>query len=95
MRVVRKSFVGSTEDQTNALSSALLDYAGNPFGTYQQDESCVHCGSAIGTPMVRSTLQKVATKLAYAVCRAQSPFVKPHPQWIHLLLEKPSIPKSP
>ena len=88
LRIVKKSFVGSSRDQTNALSSALLDYAGNPFGTYQQDESCVHCGLAIGTPKARSILQKIATKLAYVICSAQKPFIKAHPQWIHLLLGK-------
>lgn len=91
LRIVKKSFVGLSGDQTNELSCALLDFAGNPFGTYQQDESCVHCASSIGTPGDRTVWQKVATKLAYSICRLQKPFVRPHPQWIHLLLGKPAI----
>src|SRR6185295_9096732 len=32
------SFVGKTEAQTNSLSALLMDLAGNPYGTYEQQE---------------------------------------------------------
>ena len=43
-------FVGSTNDRTNPLSAWLMDIAGNPWGVYEQDEPCIHCGKRISPP---------------------------------------------
>ena len=85
---VRSSFVGMSLARTNRLSALLLDYAGNPFGTYEQDECCVHCRQPIGLPQTRSLLQRIATRLAFTLNTVQRPFVKPHPNWIHVLFLK-------
>ena len=37
-RPSRIDYVGQTRSVTNAVSARLLDYAGHPFGTYDQDE---------------------------------------------------------
>jgi Methyltransferase domain len=87
--VVKMSFVGETDIQTNWLSCLLMDAAGNPYGTYSQEEPCVHCGAKLSTPKERSLFQKVLTKAAFFALKAQKPFVKAHPNWIHLLLQKP------
>ena len=86
----RTSFVGTTTECTNWASAGLLDYAGNPFGTWQQDEACVHCGGAIGSPPVRTLPQRIATRLAFVINRLQARFVKPRGNWIHVLFSKPS-----
>lgn len=86
----KSSFVGTTTDSTNWLSAALLNFAGNPFGTWEQDEACVHCGSAIGSPETRTPVQRVATRLAFALNRLQARFVEPRGNWIHVLFSKPS-----
>jgi hypothetical protein len=86
----RSSFVGTTVECTNWLSSALLDYAGNPFGTWQQDEACVHCAGAIGSPSVRTFSQRLATRLAFVLNRLQARYVAPRGNWIHVLFSKPS-----
>ena len=65
-----------------------MDWAGNPYGTYSQDEPCGHCGAVLTKPPERTALQKVATKLAFTGIGLQRRFVKPHPNWIHLLLKK-------
>jgi hypothetical protein len=88
--VVKQSFIGQTNLQTNAFSSALLDMAGNPFGTYEQDEHCVHCSASIGEPRIRTFWEKVLTKTAVKVMQAQSLFIRAHPNWIHLLLRRKS-----
>ena len=36
------------------LSTLLLDLAGNPFGTYDQEEPCIHCGAKLKPPPRRS-----------------------------------------
>lgn len=84
------SFVGSTTEQTNAVSARLMDLAGNPYGTYTQDEPCVHCGAQLVPPPERTFAQKVLTKFGFWTRQASTIFGSPHGNWIHLLLSKRS-----
>lgn len=86
--IVKQSFVGETVAQTNLLSCALMDMAGNPYGTYSQEEPCIHCGIRLTRPPERKLWQKALTKVAFIGLNAQKPFLKPHPNWIHVLLRK-------
>lgn len=85
----KATFVGTNIDRTNFISAALLDYAGNPFGTWQQDEPCVHCGGQIGMPRTRSLPQRIATRFAFMLNRLQSWLVSPRGNWIHVRFSKP------
>lgn len=87
-RVKTRSFVGENREATNALSTWLLDLAGNPWGTYEQDEPCVHCGARLQPPGERSLWQKVASAAGVRLTALQNRFTQPHGNWIHLLLEK-------
>lgn len=78
------AFVGFTSAQTNSLSTALLDYAGNPYGTYAQEEGCVHCGQPVGKAAARTSSQRLATRVAILINRFQHIFVKSRPNWIHV-----------
>lgn len=82
------SYVGSTRDRTNVVSAALLDFAGNPYGTYDQEEPCIHCGKPIGSPGERSTTQKFATRAALLLNRAQQVFAGERANWIHVRFDK-------
>ena len=88
--VAQQSFVGETDAQTNALSCAVMDMAGNPYGTYSQEEPCVHCGARLAHPPERQFWQKVLTKVAFTATSVQKRFGTPHPNWIHLLLRRES-----
>lgn len=88
--VDKKSFAGSTNDQTNALATFLLDMAGNPYGTYDQEEVCIHCGHRLIPPPNRTLAQKVLTKLGYLARGVTAPFAQPHANWIHVLFTKVS-----
>lgn len=88
MTVVKRSFVGDTKERTNFISTALMDMARNPYGTYSQDEPCTHCGAALKSLPERELWQKVCTKLAFWGVRAQRPFCDSHPNWIHILFKK-------
>jgi hypothetical protein len=85
MKIVAVSFVGTATPGTNALASTLMNYAGNPFGTYIQDEGCICCGKKLIDPPPRSTRQKIATKAAVWLNKAQAAFHKPRGNWIHVL----------
>jgi hypothetical protein len=82
------SFVSKTKSYTNALSVALMDFAGNPYGTYSQGEPCIHCDKPLIPPPTRSFTQKVATKMAFYARQAQAPFIKEHANWVHVLFKK-------
>lgn len=88
--VEKKSFSGLNEEHTNALATLLLDLAGNPYGTYEQEEVCIHCGHRLIPPPDRTVVQKVLTKLGYMARSATLPFAQPHPNWIHVLFVKGS-----
>lgn len=81
-------WVGCTHEQTNAVASQLMDWAGNPYGTYAQDEPCIHCGQALRVPPERSLGQRVLTRLAVWTQAMTAPLARPHGNWVHLLLKK-------
>jgi hypothetical protein len=89
-RIAQTSFVGQTSEVTNFLSTRLMEAAGNPYGTYVQDEPCVHCGAALAAPAARTLIDRCLTKTAVLARKAQAPFVTPRPKWIHVLFEKRS-----
>ena len=85
------SYVGENHAQTNFISTSLMDLAGNPYGTYDQEEACIHCGEKLKKPPERSLLQKIFTKLAFYTGKIQEPFCKAHPNWIHIVFKRKTI----
>jgi hypothetical protein len=67
-----------------------MDRAGNPYGTYSQQEPCVHCGGALGAPRPRSLAQKVATKLAFWARWPSQRLAPTRGNWLHMRLRKRS-----
>ena len=80
------TFVGTNYEQTNILSSVLMDLAGNPYGTYSQDEPCIHCGCALTQPSERNIVQKLLTKVAHWSRYPSNAIAKPRANWMHVLL---------
>ena len=87
-RIVKQDLTGIDPDATNALAAWLMDLGGNPYGPYNQDEACMHCGAAIQDPPPRSFFKKVCSALATRLMRIQTRFSKPHANWIHVLFER-------
>jgi SAM-dependent methyltransferase len=85
-------FVGRTRAATNALSSRLLQFAGNPYGTYHQDEPCLYCEQPLLLPPPRTLTQKIATKLATWGNDVQGLFTPWQSNWIHMRFDKPTAP---
>ena len=65
LRSVDISYVGRNRESTNALSRVLLDLAGNPYGTYGQDEVCVGCGGALRERPPRNFPRKVLSRAGH------------------------------
>lgn len=85
------SFVGWNKEHTNVLSTLLLDLAGNPYGTYDQEESCIHCRAKLIKRPSRNFFQKILTRIAIYLKKIQNIFYSPHPNWIHIIFEKPKV----
>jgi SAM-dependent methyltransferase len=83
VELVNVDYVGTTRERTTALAATLMRFAGNPFGTYEQEEPCVHCGEALTPPARRTLLQKAATRTAYWIDRMQQQLAAPRASWIH------------
>ena len=89
LAVVSRSYVGELREATNAVSTWLMDLAGNPWGAYDQDEPCIHCGASLTRPGSRGLLQRLSSAAAIHLNRAQSALTRPRPVWMHLVLSCP------
>jgi len=88
VRAAQTRYVGTAKECTNGLSRWLMDRAGNPWGTYDQDEPCIFCGHSLGEPRPRNFPQRICTKLATTLNQVQAVFRKSHANWIHVVFEK-------
>jgi SAM-dependent methyltransferase len=88
MREKELSLVWTNRDATNAVAVKLMDWAGNPFGTYDQDEPCIHCGHAFVPPGPLRFSQKLLARLATSLNRWEERRKPPQANWIHMLWEK-------
>jgi hypothetical protein len=85
------NFVGSVSGASNRLSALLMDAAGNPYGTYDQDEPCIHCGARLTAPSHMSLVDHAFAKTSFWIRKVQQPFVRSHPNWIHVLFDKSGV----
>lgn len=87
---VRVEFVGVCDLPTNAISTFLMDCAGNPWGNYDQDEVCVHCGGKFVAMPAPGLAGKIAAAISERLRRLQGRFFRRHGNWIHILFERPA-----
>jgi len=85
---ISTNFVGTKREKTNALSVLLMDLAGNPWGTYAQEEACIHCGKKLIPFSHRSIFQKVCSRFALILNDIQNHLVSPSPIWMHMVFKK-------
>jgi hypothetical protein len=89
LTVERIRYVGETRDRTTALAAWLDDRAGNPDGTYDQEEACVHCGASLPSPSPdRGFPRRLCRAASHWLNRAQRAFARPRPIWIHMAYSK-------
>jgi hypothetical protein len=81
-------YIGTGEPRTNRISTLLMDFAGNPYGTYDQTEVCIHCGSRLVQARRLSFAKRVAAKIAVELQTLHRPFLPWHASWIHIVMTK-------
>ena len=89
LRIEAIEYSGQTRDRTNFISAWLLDRAGNPWGSYNQEEPCIHCGARMLAPASRGLAQKLLSFVGQRLKDFQGRFLAPRPIWIHVLFSKP------
>jgi methyltransferase family protein len=88
LRIERIEYVEKSLERTNFISAFLMDLAGNPYGTYGQEEGCVECGSRLQAPASRNLMEKAATFAALRLTSFLNRFHSPQATWIHVLFRK-------
>ncbi|MCB2227458.1 MAG: class I SAM-dependent methyltransferase [Desulfarculaceae bacterium] len=87
-RVARSGLVGRASERTNWLSDRLMALAGYPYGSYDQQEPCVHCGARLKRPAPPTGWRRLAGKLGARLLSLEQRLSSPRPIWMHLLLVK-------
>ena len=71
------------------LCSEVLEHvAGNPYGIYD-DQTCIHCGSALVSPGPLSLPLRVCAATALRLAQLSSRLTRPHANLIHAVFESP------
>lgn len=86
-RVISMHYVGQTNASTTAVARLLMDLAGNPWGTYDQQEPC-RCGARFQAPKQRNPAQKAAGAAAHVLNRLTVAMRRPHANWIHVVFAR-------
>ncbi len=87
-RVSSIEYVSQNRERTNALSTWLQDLAGNPYGSYHQEESCIYCNEKLERPKRSWFIPRLAGAVGLKLYDLQSRFNKPQPTWMLVLFEK-------
>lgn len=83
-------YVGSNRERTNSLAVWLDDLSGNPYGSYDQEEGCIHCGQKLTPPASISAAQRLCAAVATRIYLLQKAFNRPQATWMHALFFKSS-----
>lgn len=86
--VEKMELVGKGGRKTNPLTVFLRDIAGNPTGTYHQDEPCIYCNSKMVRPPHISFVLKALCFVAEILEKIQNRLIRKEPHWIHILFRK-------
>jgi hypothetical protein len=88
LAVAKETYIGTRTNRTNALSAYLLDIARNPWGTYNQEEHCVQCGTPLVAPGALPFWRRACAAVAVRINNCQSALSRPSPLWIQAVFAK-------
>lgn len=89
LKAERTVLVGASQQRTNRLSALLNDWAGNPYGTYGQEEGCVHCGCKLEAPVRRTFWSRGCAAAAHYLNALQDRLQPRRANWVHILYSLP------
>jgi SAM-dependent methyltransferase len=86
--ITTTSYVGTAKGGTNSIAAFLMDLAGNPWGTYYQEEPCLYCNAKLTAPKRRKLWQRACSASASLLNNLQATVTRPHANWIHIVASK-------
>ncbi len=87
-KVLSIEYVSENRERTNAVSTWLQDLAGNPYGNYDQEESCIYCNGKLERPKRGRFIPRLAGAVGLKLYHLQYMYNKPRPTWMLVLLQK-------
>ena len=88
MEVCALRLVGKGQAVTNPLSVWIYRMCGYPYGSYDQEEGCIHCGAKLIRPSI-NRVEWAACFIARALNQIQYKLYGVRkPIWIHILFKK-------
>jgi SAM-dependent methyltransferase len=84
------SLVWETREATTGLAAALMTAAGHPWGTYDQEQPCLHCGAKLVPPETPAPVwSRICSRLPSDINRIQERLTKPRARWLHVVFSRP------
>ena len=88
MEICALRLVGKGQAVTNPLSVWIYRMCGYPYGSYDQEEGCIHCGAKLIRPSI-NRVEWAACFIARALNQIQYKLYGVRkPIWIHILFKK-------
>lgn len=91
VQIEQIKYIGAHRERTNSLSSFLIGLAGNPYGTYEQEELCIHCGASLLSPQPPRFFTKILWTAGVALSKLQGYLLPEKNRWIYLLMSKGDV----
>lgn len=91
LKVEKIDLVARGGKKTDRFCTFLRDLAGNPYGTYHQDEHCIFCNSKMVRPAHIPFFHKLLCFIADTIDKVRNRLIRKEPHWIHVLFSKDSI----
>jgi SAM-dependent methyltransferase len=88
LTVAALHYVGNNRERTNAVSAWLEDLAGNPSGSYEQEEPCIHCGGKLARPEPPALLRRLCAAAGWRLYEIQKTINRQRPTWVHAVFQK-------
>jgi SAM-dependent methyltransferase len=88
LRLVVRTLVGPGAQATNAAAAFLMDLSGNPWGTYNQEEPCIHCCATLRRPAALTGFPRACSKAGVVLTTFQNKLWPRPPMWIHAVFAK-------
>ena len=80
-------YAGESVNRTNWISALLMNFSGNPFGTYKQIEKCIYCENKLVIKSDIPVYHLVIAKIARELTKLQRRIIPKKPSRLYIVLE--------
>jgi SAM-dependent methyltransferase len=85
---IKVETLGPRSERTKFISTKLMDWSGNPYGTYEQLEECIQCGKKIIPSVNYGLSMRLSARVAMLINSLQNKIFPGAPWWVHVIFTK-------